>query len=102
MASLSLARIGTWDIQAFPLTTLQSDLTRKFASAIIGQGLLPESEINDAFILAETAVAEIPLIVSSDNHLLNIEHETLRAICVEADLVPVFPVSPRRLLRALR
>lgn len=35
------------------------------------------------------------------NHLLEIDHDTLREVCVEADFAPVFPVNPRRLLRAI-
>ncbi|MBI2946130.1 MAG: hypothetical protein HYY23_00655 [Verrucomicrobia bacterium] len=102
LASLSLAQIASWDIQVFPLTNIQRAVARRFASAIIVCGLLPASEINDAFILAETAAAEIPLVVSSDNHLLEIDHDILREVCVEADFAPVFPVNPRRLLRAIR
>ena len=100
LSSLSLAGLTTWDIQVFPLTHLQRDIARRFASAIIRQGLLPASELNDALILAEAAVAEIPLVVSSDQHLLGVDHDALRAACMEADLNPVFPVSPCRLTRA--
>jgi len=102
LASAALSGIADWDIQAFPLAGVQLDLARRFAAALLARNLLPESEINDAFILAETAVAEIPLVVSSDHHLLAIDHDTLRDASAEADLHPTFPVSPRRLLRALR
>jgi hypothetical protein len=64
LASLSLAQIASWDIQVFPLTNVQRAVARRFASALIVRGLLPASEINDAFILAETAATEIPLVVS--------------------------------------
>lgn len=50
---------------------------------------------------AETSVAGIPLVVSSDHHLLDVDQDMLREISVEADLPLVFPSSPRRLLRAL-
>ena len=102
LASGALAGIAGWDIRAFPLAGVQLDLARRFASVLIARNLLPESEINDAFILAESAVAEIPLLVSSDHHLLAIDHDTLRDTCAEADLHSTFPVSPRRLLRSLR
>ena len=74
LASLALGGIIAWDIQAFPLTSIRLDLARRFSSTIIARGLLPESEINDAFILAETAVAEIPLVVSSDRHQIGRAH----------------------------
>jgi hypothetical protein len=53
-------------------------------------------------ILAETSFAGIPLLVTSDKHLLNIEGETLVLAFSEAELIPVHPVHPKRLLRALR
>jgi hypothetical protein len=102
LAAAALAGVGNWDIQPFPLTGVQLDLARHFATVLIERNLLPDSEINDAFILAESAVGAIPLVVSSDHHLLAIDHDKLRDACAETDLHPTLPVSPRRLLRALR
>jgi predicted nucleic acid-binding protein len=102
LASLSLARLASWDVQVHPLAGVQLDLARRFAAALVDRALLPENEPNDALILAEAAVAGISLVVSSDNHLLGIDPDSLREACAEAHLNPVFPVSPRRLLRALR
>lgn len=102
LAALSLARIATWDIQGVSLSTVQLDLARCLAAAIRDRKLLPETEVNDAFILAEAAAISIPLVVSSDQHLLDMDGDALRDMCLKADLPPVFPVHPRRLLRALR
>jgi len=102
LATLSLCQIASWDIQVFPLTGVQLDIAWRFAAAVVGRGLLPETEINDSRILAETAVAAIPLLVSSDRHLLDVDPDSLHAACAEADLAPTFIVSPRRLLRAVR
>ena len=55
----------------------------------------------DALILAETSVAEIPLLVTSDKHLLDIDEDALVLLFNEADLPPVRIAHPRRLLRAL-
>lgn len=101
LAGRSLARLGEWDIQVFPLTHLQLDLARRLAAILGERRLLPAAEFNDAVIVAETSVAGIPLVVSSDHHLLDIDTDALRDACAEADLSPVSPVSPRRLLRAL-
>ena len=102
LASLALGMSASWDIQAFPLTCLQLDIAWKFANALLSRRLLPEPEVNDARILSETSVAGIPLVVSSDHHLLDVDQDALREACAEADLLPAFPASPRRLLRALR
>lgn len=102
LAALALPRIRSWDIQVFPLTSLQLDLARRFAATLVQRGLLPATELNDSLVLAQAAVAGIPMVVSSDNHLLDVDADALRDACTEADLTPVFPVSPHRLLRALR
>src|SRR6266700_22903 len=102
LASLSLGQIASWDIQVFPLTGVQLDIAWRFAGAVVARGLLPENEINDSRILAETTVAAIPLLVSSDRHLLDVDPDVLHAACAEADLPLSFISSPRRLLRAVR
>jgi predicted nucleic acid-binding protein len=101
LASLALRRLASWDIHVFPLTSVQLAIAWRFAATILASGLLPPTEINDARILGETAIAAFPLVVSSDRHLLDIDQDVLRDTFAEADLPPVFPVSPRRLLRAL-
>ena len=63
--------------------------------------LLPENEWNDALILAESSVAGLPLLVTSDKHLLDIEEDALVLTFNEADLLPTRPVHPKRLLKAL-
>src|SRR2546427_4952646 len=55
----------------FPYTTL-------FRSRRLQhQGLIPVDEFNDGLILAETSLAEIPLLVTSDKHLLEIDEDRL-------------------------
>ena len=64
--------------------------------------LLPQDEWNDGRILAETSLVEIPLLVTSDEHLLDIDADQLLLAFQEANLLPVRAVHPKRLLRALR
>ena len=97
LASASLAKLSAWDIRPFALTGIQADLANQFAHKLLLRDVLPEQELNDAAILAESAV-----VVSSDKHLVDIDHDVLRDLCNDADLAPVFPLSPRRLIRPLR
>jgi hypothetical protein len=73
-----------------------------FAGRLLDRGLLPEEEFNDAVILAEASVAGIPLLVTSDRHLLDVEADALAVLFNDADLAPVHPVHPKALLKALR
>lgn len=57
-------------------------------------------ELNDGCILAEVALAEIPLLVTSDKHLLSIEQDDLNAAFYSKDLAYVTVMSPKKILRS--
>ena len=91
-----------WGIRPFDLDSAAEAICGQFVRGLLGQRLLPEDEFNDGLILAETSLAEIPLLMTSDKHLLNIDEATLLLAFNEADLSPVHPVHPKRLLRVSR
>jgi hypothetical protein len=62
--------------------------------------LLPTEELNDGLILAETALAGIPLLVSSDKHLLDIEADELSRVCHDRHISEVCVAHPKKLLKA--
>ncbi|MBI3417329.1 MAG: hypothetical protein HY043_18715 [Verrucomicrobia bacterium] len=101
LSSTSLARSSSWDIKPFALSMVQLEIAKRFARRLLDQALLPETELNDARILGETSMAAIPLVVTSDKHLLDIDEDSLRQEFDDADLMRVSTVSPRRLLRAI-
>ncbi len=63
--------------------------------------ILPEGEVNDARILA-TAIAEIPMLVTSDAGILEADQIALSLAFEDACLRVVHPVHPAKLTRALR
>ena len=63
--------------------------------------MLPEGEFHDGLILAETALAGIPVLVTSDGDLLDIEETELRVQFEAADLAPVQICHPKLLLKAM-
>ena len=63
--------------------------------------MLPEGEFHDGLILAETALAGIPVLVTSDGDLLDIEETELRVQFEVADLAPVQICHPKLLLKAM-
>ncbi|PAW79737.1 MAG: hypothetical protein B9S33_18915 [Pedosphaera sp. Tous-C6FEB] len=91
-----------WRCRPFPLNSVHHVVADRFAERLIERGLLPEAEVNDALILAESSLFGLPLLVSSDNHLLGIDSLDLKLAFDDADLEPVAVASPRRLLKALR
>ena len=101
LADLALTRLAAWRIVPLSFSDVEAAIADRFAARLIELGLLPEEEFSDGLILAEAALARIPVVVSSDKHLLDIEPEDLRAALDAADLEQVTVMHPHKLLRAV-
>lgn len=102
LARKALTHLKQWGIRPFDLDSVAEANCQQFVLGLLRQRLIPEDEFNDGLILAETSLQEIPVLVTSDKHLLNIDEDALRLAFTEADLSPVYPLHPKRLLRVLR
>ena len=102
LAMIALQRLREWGIQPYDLRSVGHGITEEFSRSLMKRGLLPEDEFNDGVIVAETSLVGIPMLVTSDHHLLNIAQEDLRLALDDADLPPVVIAHPRNLVRALR
>ena len=102
LARTALTQLKQWSIRPFDLDSAAEAICEQFVRGLIRQRLIPEDEFNDGLILAETSLAGIPMLVTSDKHLLDIDTDALRLAFNEADLLPVSPAHPKKLLRALR
>jgi hypothetical protein len=102
IANLALEKMSVWKCQSFTLSSTQLAIAVRFAARLMDSSLIPENEQNDGKILAQTSLSRIPLLVTSDKHLLDVDEDALLLAFNDADLLPVHPSHPKRLLRALR
>ena len=102
LSMTALTQLLQWKIQPFDLSPVEHGIAEQFCLRLHRKNLLPDEEINDGLILAEAALAEIPVLVTSDKHLLHIEESQLRLCFDDADLPMVSCFHPRRLVQALR
>jgi predicted nucleic acid-binding protein len=102
LARIALANILGWDIRPLRLSDIEAALAERLGSRFLELKLLPESEGNDALILAEAALARVPLLVTSDKHLLEMDEDALALAFSDADLPVAHPAHPKALLRAMR
>ena len=93
----ALQSLRDWGIRPTDLESVGHGLTQEFARRLIKCGLLPKEEFNDGVILAETSLFGIPVLVTSDHHLLDIQPEALQIEFASAHLFPVAVVHPRPL-----
>jgi predicted nucleic acid-binding protein len=68
IASVALEKIGVWKCQPFTLSSTQLAIAVRFATRLMDSTLIPETEQNDGKILAQTSLAGIPMLVTSDKH----------------------------------
>jgi predicted nucleic acid-binding protein len=101
LARKALRQLRQWELMPYDLKSVGHGITEQFSQRLISGGLLPDDEFNDGLILAEAALACIPVLVTSDGDLLNIEEAALRVQFEEAELMPVQVFHPKPLLRAL-
>jgi hypothetical protein len=76
LARAALSKLPQWDIQPMSLSAVELTIAERFAGKLMERRLLPENECNDALILAEASLAAIPLLVTSDKHLLDMDEDT--------------------------
>ena len=99
-ACRALRRMLEWKITPYDLFAVGHGITEQFALSLIRKGFLPEAEFNDGQILAETSLAGIPVLITSDSHILSIDPSGLNAAFADKDLHPVAAMAPKNVLRA--
>ncbi len=100
-ARKALGEIRAWNLSPFDLKSVGHGITEQFANRLLRLGLLPEGEFNDGLILAETALAGIPVLVTSDADLLDVDAIRLMVQFEAADLPLVQICHPKLLLKAM-
>lgn len=84
-----------WGLTPIVLKDVEKSWKKNFIAIAQDAQLLPAREINDLHILAETAIANIPALVTSDAALLDVDLVGLQIACQDAGLANVSPVHPR-------
>jgi hypothetical protein len=90
-ATRALLNLKRWGIRPFDLDDTAEVIAEQFARNLLHNHLLPEDELDDGLILAQTSLAKVPLLVTSDRHLLDIDEDVLLMAFNEADLLPFIP-----------
>jgi len=88
-----------WHFHPADLNSAQEAIAAEAARQILFAGLIPAAEINDASIIAESAVLNSVLIVSNDSHLLTVDHRRLGLLFREFELPVPLIISPREIIK---
>jgi hypothetical protein len=102
LAEKALKSMLNWGIKPFDFVGVGHGITQQFYERLVKKGMLPIEEKHDGFILAETALRCVPVLVTCDKHLLSMDVNLLRSQFEDADLFPVATLHPGTCWRAIR
>jgi predicted nucleic acid-binding protein len=86
-----------WGLEPIMLRDVEQKYKKNFIIDAEDAAILPPREVNDLHILAETSIAGIQGLVTSDGPLLNADPIQLQLAFQNAGLNHVTPVHPRKL-----
>jgi hypothetical protein len=75
------------------------DFIKRVAGEILQWELIPAEEVHDSWVLAEAALLQCALLVTSDAHLRGVDHELLTLVLNPFDLTPPVIATPREIVR---
>jgi predicted nucleic acid-binding protein len=102
LARNALESMLDWKIQPFNLLPVGNGIAHEFSDMIRRRGFLDEDKVNDGIILAEAALFDVKVLVTSDHHLLDLEGANLGLAFADSDLPPVAPIHPKNFSRVFR
>lgn len=97
LAGISAAHY--WRIVPINLMPVDHGIVERVGERIRSMGLLPAAEINDSFLIAETALLDGRLLLSSDEHLRGLDHLQLGLVLQEFDLSAPVIATPGEVVK---
>ncbi len=91
--------IREFKIEPWNLIPVGHGIVEIIGQKIRGAGLLPPDEKNDSFILAEAALLNCAILISSDSHLREISHEHLTVVLSQSDVRTPLIATPREVVQ---
>jgi predicted nucleic acid-binding protein len=93
-------RLGqSWRIVPVNLIAAGHGIAERIAERVREQGLIPEEEVNDSLVLAESALLGCSMLLTSDEHLRGIDFERLTLELQAFDVPAPVIATPREIVR---
>ena len=88
-----------WGIQPVNLVPVGHGIVDAIAAKIRARDLLPDEETHDALILAESALLECSILLTSDAHLRGVDHASLSLLLNASHVASPVIATPREIVR---
>ena len=89
----------SWRVIPANLIAVGHGIAERIAERIRAQRLIPEEEVNDSLVLAESALLGCSILLSSDEHLRGIYFERLTLELQAFDVTAPVIATPREIVR---
>ena len=97
-ASRFLRNHRDWEFQLVNYVPFGHEFIERIAERVLDRGLLPKEEVHDAFILAEAALLNCSLLLTSDEHLRGIDFQRLTFELQAFDVIAPVIATPREIV----
>jgi rRNA-processing protein FCF1 len=88
----------SWRIVPVNLLPVRHGIAERIAHRLREQSLIPEEEINDSLVLAESALLGCSIVLTSDKHLRGIDFERLTLALQAFDVTAPVIATPREIV----
>lgn len=89
----------SWRIVPANLIAVRHGIAERIAERVRERGLIPDEEVNDSLVLAETALLGCSMLLTSDGHLRGIDFERLTLELQAFDVAAPVIATPREIVR---
>ena len=101
LAFAALQSLLSWGFEPLDLQPVGHGIVERIGDEIRSRGLIPESERNDSFIMAEAALCDCDILISSDRQVYGVGQHALHALLNDFHVKPVMILWPKQVVRAL-
>jgi predicted nucleic acid-binding protein len=100
IAEAVFPRVRTaWGFEAVNLVPVEHGIVERIADTLRQRDLLPVAERNDSFVLAEAALLDCRVLLTSDEHLRGIDFQSLTLLLRGFDVTAPVIATPREIVQ---
>lgn len=99
LAETALKSLIGWGVNPLQFIPVGHGIIERIGDEIRSKGLLPQAERNDSYVIAEAALANCSLLISSDIQVTGVNQDDLRHLLASFDVEPLAILWPAAVMK---